>query len=195
MARQTCNAINHRVKFGAQMRLFTVDLDRFSSWPSHGGKVASAVQFVPLYWRISIRRITQTLLLGMIVMMSARGEDSDPWRYVHKLDLNTASMAFQRRHSFDPGDLRLANAFAASLLARQPRTNANLDAARAVLSSVLKMAHRPADDDTRALALYLLARLDHEQVSPPRLVDARARTTSSTTRTTRRSPFTTPART
>jgi hypothetical protein len=114
------------------------------------------------------------LLLGTALAVSVRAAETDPWRMALNFDYNLAAEELARRHAADPSDLRSANAYASSLLVRQPRTAANLEAARGVLESVLVRA-TPDDTDQSILARYLLARLDHEHVSPPRLEAARTR--------------------
>jgi hypothetical protein len=97
-----------------------------------------------------------------------------PWQAARNFDYNAASLALAAQHAASPADLRIANAYAASLLVRQPHAAANLATARTVLESVLARA-TPADTDHRILALYLLARIDHEHVALPQLDVARRR--------------------
>lgn len=99
---------------------------------------------------------------------------ADPWQAALNLDYTTAATEFEGRLAADPDNLRLTNARAASLLVQQPRTAANLETARGLFESVLARA-TAGDREQRALALYLLARLDHEHVAPPRLEAARSR--------------------
>ncbi len=102
----------------------------------------------------------------------AREVASDPWQAALNFDYNVASDEFARRHAEVPADARMANAYAASLLVKQPRTADNVTLARTVLESVLA---RTSGGDQRALALYLLGRIDHEHVVPARLEEARGR--------------------
>lgn len=113
------------------------------------------------------------LVMAAALLPAAHSAETDPWQAALNLDYNTASAELARRHALDPADLRTATAYAASLLVRQPRTAANLGEARNLLAGVRRRSG-PADADHRALALYLLARIEHDHESTPRLEAARA---------------------
>lgn len=108
------------------------------------------------------------------ILLATATDPIDPWRAALNFDYNVAAGEFAQRHAAAPADLRLTNAYAASLLVMQPRTTANLARARTLLESTLARA-TPADHEPRILALYLLARLDHDHVTPMQLGAARSR--------------------
>lgn len=126
---------------------------------------------------LSVRRLRRTagsLAIIAVATLASATAATDPWQAALNFDYNLAAGEFAQRHAAAPTDLRLANAYAASLFVVQPRTMGNLATARALLESTLIRA-TPADREHRILALYLLARLDHDHVSPPQLAAARTR--------------------
>jgi hypothetical protein len=118
------------------------------------------------------RRFIGSAVLTAVALTPASAATPDPWQAARNFDHNAASLALAAQHAAQPADLRIATAYAASLLVRQPHRAAHLDTARTVLESVIARA-TPADLDHLILARYLLARLDHEHVAPPRLDAAR----------------------
>lgn len=125
---------------------------------------------------LSIRRAVAACLavvLGAAARAgSATSPPRDPWQAALNLDFNTAARALEHQHAANPDDPRLACAFAASLLVRDPVTAANVSAARRLLEAVA--SRLPVTESRcRPLALYLLARIAHEHADPPRLDEAR----------------------
>jgi hypothetical protein len=114
----------------------------------------------------------------LLLAVAARAEPaaSSPWDGGLSLDYNAASSALAALHAADPADARVALAHAGTLLARQPRTAANVARARALLAWLLSASPTaPAlAPEHRALARYLIARIDHDHLSPPDLDSARA---------------------
>lgn len=107
------------------------------------------------------------LLLASPLVLFA---EEDPWQAAFSFDANKASARFETLHRENLADPAASLAHAAALLARQPRTSGNLQRARDLASNVPPDA--PAN--LHAAAAYLLARLDHDHLSPPNLVAARA---------------------
>lgn len=98
---------------------------------------------------------------------------SDPWRDALRFDYAAASDEFARRHAAAPDDARLALARASALLGRQPRIQANIEEAGAILERVASGA--PADSFHAIAARFLLARIAEDHFSPPRPEEARER--------------------
>lgn len=92
-----------------------------------------------------------------------------PWDNALNFDYNTASQTLAHLHANSPDDGRLALAHAAVLLARQPRTNANIQRARALTAARVEVETNPS---LRARALLLLARIDHDHLPSPDLPSA-----------------------
>ncbi len=115
------------------------------------------------------------IALGIILPATgANADPTDPWQSALNLDYNTASDGLARQHDVAPDDLRITCAYAASLLVREPVTDANVEKARSLLESVIANAPR-TDVQHRPLALYLTARIDHDHINPPRLDEAQVR--------------------
>lgn len=95
----------------------------------------------------------------------------DPWQEALRFDYAAASDEFARRHSASPDDARLALARASALLGRQPRSQANIEEARAVLERLA--SRETADPFFRIAARFLLARIAEDHLSPPRPGEAR----------------------
>lgn len=98
----------------------------------------------------------------------------DPWQAAASLDYNQAARLLeplQREHADDP---RIATAFAASLLVRDPVTASNIQQAQSILENLLIQLPR-AEQRYRPLTIYLLARIAHDHVEPAQLDTARAR--------------------
>ncbi|AKC82099.1 hypothetical protein IMCC26134_03665 [Verrucomicrobia bacterium IMCC26134] len=107
----------------------------------------------------------------------AAANRSDPWADARNLNFTAAGAGIAPLHQAAPDDARLAVAYAAALLARQPRTEANIIEARALLERTAQFtptAPSPADTDQRILAAYLVARIDHDHFENPRLDIARS---------------------
>lgn len=101
--------------------------------------------------------------------------DLAPWDAARNYDFNRAVERFQQLKTTDPDDLRLAVSHAAALLARQPRTQRNIKAARTELRKILATpASETASRDDRALAAYLLARIEHDHLEEGTPESARA---------------------
>ena len=100
--------------------------------------------------------------------------ESAPWDAALNFDFNAASALFAERHAGAPDDARLALAHAGALLARQPRTNANVIGARATVARVLAAPEGTVAPAHHALALYLEARIAHDHLAEPDLPAARA---------------------
>lgn len=98
---------------------------------------------------------------------------SDPWTDALRFEFNAASEEFARRHAAAPDDPRLALAHASALLARQPRTQANILAARAVFEPLA--ANQPPGSTFALAARLLLARTAESHLVPPRPDEARER--------------------
>lgn len=105
---------------------------------------------------------------------SAVPANTDPWDAAFNFEYNAASASFEQLHAAAPQDSRLALARAATLLARQPRTASNIAAARALVAGLLAAPAAPIPPEHHALALFLLARVDHDHLSAPDLESARA---------------------
>lgn len=118
-----------------------------------------------------IRRLLPALLV--LAAAPARAADASPWETALGFDYNTAAGQFARLHQAAPGDANLAVGYASALLARQPRTEANIRQAAELLQKAADSA--PSDSEERRLALYLLARVEHNHLTPPRMGSARAR--------------------
>jgi hypothetical protein len=85
-----------------------------------------------------------------------------PWELAQRLDFNAAHAAFAAIP--DPSDRTIRLGLAATLLNRQPKTNANRDHAAAQLEALLT----EATDDAPALAArYLLGRIALAHTAPP----------------------------
>lgn len=98
---------------------------------------------------------------------------SSPWDDALRLEFTLAAEEFARRHAAAPDDSRIALGLASALLGRQPRTQANVLEARAILE---KLATTPPADSTFTLAArLLLGRIAEDHLSPPRPDEARER--------------------
>ncbi len=124
--------------------------------------------------RSPARPLRRLLLVLAFVSTASAEPDLAAWNSGLNFDYNTASAAFDQLHAESPADSRLALARAASLLARQPRTSANINTARALLDTLLDTPAHSLPTEHHALALFLLARIDHGHSSPPELDRARA---------------------
>ncbi|WP_197456866.1 tetratricopeptide repeat protein [Cephaloticoccus primus] len=95
------------------------------------------------------------------------------WEDVTKSRITDASKKFEKLYEADPGNPRFAVAHAAALLGRDPVTRANVRRARTILVKVA--ADLPVSEtEYRPLALFLLGRIDHDQVQPVQFESARA---------------------
>jgi hypothetical protein len=97
----------------------------------------------------------------------------DPWQAARNLDFDSAAKRLDQLGDAQPADLRITVARAASLLARQPRTEANVREARAILDRASASTGPAAEADLRALAAYLVARIDQDHLDTPDLAAAR----------------------
>lgn len=118
-----------------------------------------------------------SLLSGFFALLtlSAAAEKSsvpDPWQAALAFDYNAAAERFAALHAAHPADARTTIAYASSLLVKQPRTEANIQAARDLLAKVCEAT--PASGDEAILALYLLARVELDHLSPAQPASARA---------------------
>ena len=113
-------------------------------------------------------------LAPALVFAEPAPSDFAPWDAALNFDFNAASALFAERHVAAPDDARLALAHAGTLLARQPRTNANVAEARATVARVLAAPAGAVAADHHALALYLEARIAHDHLAEPDLPVARA---------------------
>ncbi|MCF7759907.1 MAG: hypothetical protein K9M98_05340 [Cephaloticoccus sp.] len=96
----------------------------------------------------------------------ANTDDPDPWQAAGRLDYTTASNRLAQLIKQHPEDNRVACAYAASLLVREPVTQVQVEQSRHILASVLARTH--AQESTyRPLAIYLLARIAHDHADPP----------------------------
>lgn len=96
-----------------------------------------------------------------------------PWKTALAFDYTAAAERFAALHKETPGDARVSVGYAASLLVKQPRTEANILAAHALLLEVAYASGTP--EDQAAAAAYLLARIELDHLEPARTDDARAR--------------------
>jgi tetratricopeptide (TPR) repeat protein len=104
--------------------------------------------------------------------LASTGSVPEPWRSALRFDFNRASDEFARLHAASPDDHRIAIARASSLLARQPRTQANILAARGLLERVATGA--PSESDEAIAARLLVARIAESHQQPSRPEEARA---------------------
>lgn len=116
---------------------------------------------------------------ALLLSVSAAGADSTPtdaWQSALNLDYNAAAAILEAQYRADTENPRIAIAYAASLLVRDPATSHNVVEAQRVLESLLA---RLSEDDTahRPLAIYLLGRIAHDHVEPARLDVAKSRYT------------------
>lgn len=122
------------------------------------------------------RRLFTCLCTLLLAAPFARSESapSAAWRSALNLDYNTAAATLEAQHRDHPGNTRIAIAFAASLLVRDPVTSNNVTEAQKILDSLLA---RLAGDDAehRPLVIYLLGRIAHDHVEPARLDLAKSR--------------------
>ncbi|MCU0793874.1 MAG: hypothetical protein MUE42_13710 [Opitutaceae bacterium] len=124
--------------------------------------------------------VVPCLLVSLIVCappaaFAATAEaESAPWDAALNFEFNEASDRFAERHVAAPDDARVTLAHAATLLARQPRTQANVNTARALVERVLAAPGGSVAPDHHALALYLRTRIIHEHEARPDLAAARA---------------------
>lgn len=121
-------------------------------------------------WRVGIL----VCLLAVTCGGRPAAGEADPWAAALNLDYNTAAATLEKQHARNPGDPRLAIAYAASLLVREPSTAGNVALARTTLETVLASL-APGDSEHRPLTLYLLGRIAHDHQDPARLHDAIAR--------------------
>lgn len=101
--------------------------------------------------------------------------DLAPWDAARNYDFNRAADRFQQLQTAAPDDLRLAVSRAAALLARQPRTQGNIQTARVELRKILATPPSAmASRDHHPLAAYLLARIEHDHLDAGTPESARA---------------------
>ncbi len=109
--------------------------------------------------------------------LAASASDStpapDPWKTALGFDYNAAADRFADLHAAEPANTRVAIAYASSLLVKQPRTESNIETARDLLLRVRETASAKSED--AILALYLLARIELDHLSPSRPDSARPR--------------------
>jgi len=95
-----------------------------------------------------------------------------PWQDVLTTNYTLASDKLEKLYEADPRNARYAVAYAASLLSRDPTTRANVRKAHSIL--IKKVSDLPVSEtEHRPLALYLLARIEHDHVEPVRFDTAR----------------------
>lgn len=114
-----------------------------------------------------------TCLLAAVPLAAEKSPAPDPWQTALAFDYNAAAERFAALHAASPADTHIAVAYASSLLVKQPRTEANIEASRALLLKTLEAA--PASDANSVLALYLLARIELDHLDPAQPDSARAR--------------------
>ncbi len=114
------------------------------------------------------------LVLGVIAALAAQAASpapaADPWQAALTFDYAAAAKRFADLHETSPDDARVAVAYASTLLVKQPRTEANIRAARDILAKIA-----PTDSPHAPLAAFLLARIELDHLDPARPGDARAR--------------------
>lgn len=114
-----------------------------------------------------------TCLLATLPLAAEKSPAIDPWQTALAFDYNAAAERFAALHKASPADTRIAVAYASSLLVKQPRTDANIEASRALLLKTRETA--PAANENSILALYLLARIELDHLDPAQPDSARAR--------------------
>lgn len=122
-------------------------------------------------------RLLISLALGVSFALpaglSAAAPAPDPWQAGLGFDYNVAAERFESLHAQNPANARNAIAYASSLLVKQPRTDANILAARDLLVKTRETASAPVDQ--RVLASFLIARIELDHLSPAQPDSARAR--------------------
>jgi hypothetical protein len=122
-------------------------------------------------------RLFTPLVLGLCFALPARAAETpsapDPWQAALAFDYNAAADGFSALRKTSPSDGRAAVAYASTLLVRQPRTEANIRAARDLLLSVRESA--AADSPESILALFLLARVELDHLAQPDPASAQTR--------------------
>lgn len=119
-------------------------------------------------------RLFTPLILGLALGLSARAAEPaaapDPWQTALAFDYNAAAERFAALHKASPADTRVAVGYASALLVKQPRTEANIRAAHALLSRVASTGGEDA-----ILATFLLARVELDHLDPAQPDTARDR--------------------
>ncbi|MCC6416433.1 MAG: hypothetical protein IT582_11040 [Opitutaceae bacterium] len=133
--------------------------------PPHSGKRSP-------HWLYCLLAAWLTLPAGSLCH-AATGTDT-AWKAALSLDYNSAAANLEQQHRANPADARIATAYAASLLVRDPVTTVNVTEAETLLGNLLKTLP-PDDVEYRPLVLYLLGRIAHDHAEPPRLADAQSR--------------------
>jgi len=110
------------------------------------------------------------LVATPLVLARVPAPPEDPWALALAFDFPAAERQFAEVHRANPTDSRVALARAAVLLARQPRTNANLAEALRLLEELVAAP----EVELRPTARHLLARLHHEHFANPEPMAARA---------------------
>lgn len=123
------------------------------------------------------RRIHAWLAGALLPLACAANEPAadNPWKQALSFDYNAAAANFKSLHEATPNDTGLTLGYASALLARQPRTQTNIEDAHRLFSAVLDRT--PAGARDHISALFLLARVEHDHLAPPRLDSARERYT------------------
>ncbi|MFH1499221.1 MAG: hypothetical protein ABII82_15510 [Verrucomicrobiota bacterium] len=117
-------------------------------------------------------RLPLLLALGALALQPAHASApaADPWQDALTFDYNAAAERFAELHDAKPDDTRVAIAYASALLVRQPRTESNIRDAHDLLLN----AARTSSPHT-SLAIYLLARIELDHLTPAQPDTARAR--------------------
>lgn len=89
-----------------------------------------------------------------------------PWETALQFDYSASAQQFERQHDESPNNARIAIGYASTLLSLQPRTESNIEKAHRLLEGVASSA--PASSDEAPLAIYLLARIEQDHLSPAR---------------------------
>jgi len=105
-------------------------------------------------------------------LRAAEESETDPWQNALNVDYTTASRKLEKLHKEDPSDMRIAVAYAAALLARDPVTQGNVLKSRSLLMDLVS-ALPTSETQYRPLALYLIGRIDQDHIEPERLDSAR----------------------
>ncbi|HEY9250429.1 MAG TPA: hypothetical protein VIO38_14920, partial [Rariglobus sp.] len=88
--------------------------------------------------------------LAPTLVSSAAASPPDPWQAGLGFDYTAAAGRFEALHARNPADTRTAIAYASSLLVKQPRTEANIRAARDLLLKTGETPSAPVDDHVLA---------------------------------------------
>lgn len=133
-------------------------------------------QTPPTTIHIMPRFFTQVAFCALVALPDLFVSSSsarEPWQTALTFDYNTAAEAFANLHAATPDDARITIGYASTLLVKQPRTEANIRAAHDLLRRIRETAPLPSEESV--LALYLLARVELDHITPAEPDSARAR--------------------